>query len=188
MFAIYVTLTMGQRLAFKKLLSGARGDEKIAITSKFLSSQIKCIRLFYCFHEAGDETMCALIEEAAAVDNKKLTYNVYHSSSFLVLAGSNGCGSTLYSRSCMVLELVSALAVNKSLASNTMDVWQSHSCSGEGVLTILKALGDNNSLQWLSVPWYHPTTREMIKSIVQDINASRKCQGLQEKLTVNYGL
>ena len=60
--------------------------------------------------------------------------------------------------------------------------------SGEGELKILKVLGDNCTLQWLSVFWYHLAIRGMIKSIVQEITTVQKHQELQEKLTVNCGL
>jgi len=70
MFAIYVTLTKGQRFAFKKFLSG--GDDKIAISSQFLHDQLKCLRLYRCFMEAGDYKMCKSIEEAAIFNEKKI--------------------------------------------------------------------------------------------------------------------
>ena len=307
MFAIYVTLTMGQRWTFKKFLSD--GDDKIAIASKFLSDQLKCIRLFCCFHEAGDETMCELIEEAAVFDNKEidlrgtslsptdlerlslfltscshrkqwvrlnlqrcyiqdhglhiihrylnqsdvtisrlwLNYNslTRSSSSFisdivlsckiedLSIYGNHTIGESpklytmltdpcsklaiLYmiditlssfaaemlftavkdsnSLKCLyinhniitddaVTQIATALATNKSLET----LWMyGNPISGEGILTILKALGISSTLQWLSVPWYHSATKEMIKLIVQEINTKRKNQRVEDKLTVNYG-
>ena len=67
MFAIYITLTKGQRSPFKKFLSG--GNEKIAISSEFLCNPLKSIHLFYSFYEAQDDRMCKSIE-AAAIFNK----------------------------------------------------------------------------------------------------------------------
>ena len=70
MFFIYVTLTKGQRYSFKQFLSG--GDDKIAISSKFLNNQLKCLRLYRCFKEAGDDRMCKTIEEAEIFNNKEI--------------------------------------------------------------------------------------------------------------------
>ena len=62
MFSIYISLTKGQRSSFKKFLSG--GNEAIAIADKFLKDQLKCLRLYRCFNEAGDHTLCNTIERA----------------------------------------------------------------------------------------------------------------------------
>ena len=61
MFTIYITLTQGQRPAFRKLLSS--GDDSIAIHSKFLNDKLKCIHLYRCFNEASsDDRVCRTIE------------------------------------------------------------------------------------------------------------------------------
>ena len=62
MFSIYISLTKGQRSAFKQFLSG--GNEAIAIADKFLEDQLKCLQLYRCFNEAGDHTLCNTIERA----------------------------------------------------------------------------------------------------------------------------
>ena len=62
MFSIYISLTKGQRSSFKRFLSG--GNEAIAIADKFLKDQLKCLRLYRCFNEAGDHTLCNTIERA----------------------------------------------------------------------------------------------------------------------------
>ena len=69
-FLIYITLTKGQRSSFKKLLSGE--DSKVVISSKFLYDQLKCFRLYRCFHEVRDDVMCKSIEEAAVFDKKEI--------------------------------------------------------------------------------------------------------------------
>lgn len=69
MFAIYVALTKGQHLPFKEFLSG--GNEKIVIADQFLSDQLKCLRLFRCFYEAGDEKMCKAIEAAETFNYRR---------------------------------------------------------------------------------------------------------------------
>jgi len=81
MFYIYVTLTKGQRIPFKSFL--ADGDSKIAISNKFLQNQIKCFRLFRCFHEAGDKKMCEAIENAAIFNDKEIKINSKPSASDL---------------------------------------------------------------------------------------------------------
>jgi len=68
MFYIYVTLTKGHRSSFRKFLSG--GDSKIEISREFLYNRLKCLRLFRCFYEAGDERMYNSIEKAAMRDEK----------------------------------------------------------------------------------------------------------------------
>ena len=71
MFTIYVTLTKGQRPSFKKFLSG--GDNKVSISKQFLDDQLKCIRLYRCFKEAGDDRMCKSIEDAEIFITAKIT-------------------------------------------------------------------------------------------------------------------
>ena len=53
MFSIYIK---GQWPSFKKFLSG--GDERIAISNKFLHKQLKCFHLFHCFYGVLDYQMC----------------------------------------------------------------------------------------------------------------------------------
>ena len=62
MFSIYISLTKGQRSAFKQFLSG--GNEVIAIADEFLKDQLKCLQLYRCFKEADDHTLCNTIERA----------------------------------------------------------------------------------------------------------------------------
>ena len=62
MFSIYISLTKGQQYSFKRFLCG--GNEAIAISDKFLENQLKCLRLYRCFNEAGDHTLCNTIERA----------------------------------------------------------------------------------------------------------------------------
>ena len=62
MFTIYITLTKGQRVSFRKFLSG--GDDSIAIHSKFLNDKLKCIHIYRCFNEtSGDDRVCRTIEK-----------------------------------------------------------------------------------------------------------------------------
>ncbi|XP_065889069.1 protein NLRC3-like [Dysidea avara] len=85
MFSIYTTLTKGQRPAFKQFLrqeqpsilqsfkrffSGSRDEAAIVVSHKFLEEQIKCLRLFRCFKEAGDEEICRSITNSKCFHNK----------------------------------------------------------------------------------------------------------------------
>jgi len=60
MFAMYISLTKGQRAVFKQFLSGE--NETVAITEVFLEDQLKSLQLFRCFHEANDEAMYTAIQ------------------------------------------------------------------------------------------------------------------------------
>ena len=68
MFSIYVSLTKGQRPSFKHFLCG--GNKAIAISDKFLNDRLQCLRLYYCFHEAGDVDICKTIEQSVTFSNK----------------------------------------------------------------------------------------------------------------------
>ena len=70
MFSIYVSLTKGQRPSFKHFLCG--GNKAIAISDKFLNDQLQCLRLYYCFHEAGDVDICKTIERSVTFSDKKI--------------------------------------------------------------------------------------------------------------------
>ena len=68
MFSMYIALTKGQRPSFKNFLSD--GDRATAISSKFLEDQIKCFRLYHCFHEAGDVVICDAIGQSKVFKNE----------------------------------------------------------------------------------------------------------------------
>ena len=61
-FSIYVSLTKGQRPSFKHFLCG--GNKAITISDKFFNNRLQCLRLYYCFHEAGDVDICKTIEQS----------------------------------------------------------------------------------------------------------------------------
>ena len=73
MFSIYVSLTKGQRPSFKHFLCG--GNKAIAISDKFLNNQLQCLRLYRCFHEAGDVDICKTIERSVTFSDKEI--NLY---------------------------------------------------------------------------------------------------------------
>ena len=68
MFSIYVSLTKGQRPSFKYFLCG--GNKSITISDKFLDNQLQCVRLYRCFHEAGDVDICKTIEQSGKFNDK----------------------------------------------------------------------------------------------------------------------
>ena len=70
MFSIYVALTKGQRPSFKHFLCG--GNKSITISDKFLDDQLRCFRLYRCFHEAGDVDICKTIERSVKFSDKKI--------------------------------------------------------------------------------------------------------------------
>ena len=70
MFSIYVSLTKGQRPSFKHFLCG--GNKAIAISNEFLNNQLQCLRLYRCFHEAGDVDICKTIEQSVTFSDKKI--------------------------------------------------------------------------------------------------------------------
>ena len=80
MFAIYVTLTKGQRSSFKQFLKpsilerfkGFLNGERVTISNQFLGDCLKCLRLFRCFFEAGDNDICMSIENAKIFHGKEL--------------------------------------------------------------------------------------------------------------------
>ena len=72
MFAFYVALTKGQQPIFKHFLSG--GHKKMVISKKFLGDLLKCLRLYHCFHEAGDTEVCTSITQAKVFDHKILNF------------------------------------------------------------------------------------------------------------------
>ena len=70
MFSIYISLTKGQRCSFKHFLCG--GNKAIAISDEFLNDQLRCFQLYRCFHEAGDDDICKIIERSVKFSDKKI--------------------------------------------------------------------------------------------------------------------
>ena len=70
MFATYISLTKGQRRSFKHFLCG--GNKVIAISDKFLNDQLRCFQLYCCFHKAGDDDICKIIERSVKFSDKKI--------------------------------------------------------------------------------------------------------------------
>ena len=66
MVSIYITLTKGQRSAFKLFLS--EGNQLVTISDKFIYDNLQCFRLYRSFHEAGDVNICNTIEQSKKYD------------------------------------------------------------------------------------------------------------------------
>ena len=79
MFAIYISLTKGQRPSFKQFIKPSLGQRLKGfltgeqVENRFLEDKLKCFRLFHCFFEAGDKEMCRSIENAKSLNcNSKI--------------------------------------------------------------------------------------------------------------------
>ena len=68
MFAMYIANTKGQRDSFKLFLS--EGNKAVTISQLFLDSQLRCLRLYRCFYEAGDHKTRKAIENAKIFGQK----------------------------------------------------------------------------------------------------------------------
>ena len=97
MFSIYVGITKGMRAAFKEYLRCDTFEESeqlvfelprseplgtsrelesgVAISNDFFQDKHKCLRLFKCFHEAGDNYICTRLSRAfSSNDSIKLLF------------------------------------------------------------------------------------------------------------------
>ena len=74
MFAIYITMTKGQRPSFKQFIKPSLGQRfksfltGAQVANRFFDDQVKRFRLFRCFYEAGDKEMCTSIENAETLN------------------------------------------------------------------------------------------------------------------------
>ncbi|XP_065896667.1 nucleotide-binding oligomerization domain-containing protein 2-like isoform X2 [Dysidea avara] len=89
MFCMYTKLTKAQRPAFKQFLQQKQPSflqnfkhifssdidhsvENLAISEEFLKDQIKCLRLFHCFHDTGNEQICHYINAKSSCFSNKV--------------------------------------------------------------------------------------------------------------------
>ena len=92
LFTIYLTLTEGQQSSFRKFLSG--GNDTIAIHSKFLNDQLKCIQLYRCFNEASsDDHVCRTIERKFSNGIISLNYTTLSTNDIENIATLLSCSS-----------------------------------------------------------------------------------------------
>ena len=64
-----MSITKGQQPSFKHFCGG---NKVITISDKFLKNQLQCLRLYCCFHEAGDFDMCKIIEKSVRFNYKRI--------------------------------------------------------------------------------------------------------------------
>ena len=82
MFAIYISLTNGQRPSFKQFIKPPLGQRLKGfltgeqLENRFLKDQVKCFRLFRCFLEAGDKEMCRSIENTKSLNINSKTIDL----------------------------------------------------------------------------------------------------------------
>ena len=80
-FAIYISITKGQRPSFKQFIKPSLGQQFWSfltgsqVANRFIDDQVKCFRLFRSFFEAGDKDVCRSIENAAIFKSKKIIIN-----------------------------------------------------------------------------------------------------------------
>ena len=70
MFSMYIAITKGQRPSFKHFLCD--GNKAVTISDKFLNNTLQSLRLYHCFHEAGDVNICKTIEQSAKFDSREI--------------------------------------------------------------------------------------------------------------------
>ena len=83
MFAIYITLTKGQRPSFKQFIKPSLGQRfkgyitghGAMVANHCVDHQVKCFHLFQWFFEAGDKEICRSIENAKAFNSKIISLN-----------------------------------------------------------------------------------------------------------------
>ena len=74
MFAIYISLTNGQRASFRQFIKPSLGQRLKGfltgeqVENRFLKDKVKCFHLFRCSFEAGDKEMCRSIENAKSLN------------------------------------------------------------------------------------------------------------------------
>ena len=81
MFAIYITLTKGQRPSFKQFIKPTLGQRLngfltgTPIANRFYYDQVKSFHLFQCYFEADDKEICRSIENSKIFSSKKIRIN-----------------------------------------------------------------------------------------------------------------
>ena len=82
MFAIYISLTKGQRASFRQFIKPSLGRRLKGfltgeqVENRFLEDKVKCFHLFRCFFAAGDKEMCRSIENAKSLNFSSKTVQI----------------------------------------------------------------------------------------------------------------
>ena len=83
MFAIYISITKGQRASFKQFIKPTWGQRIKGLwtgeqlENRFLEDKVKCLHLFHCFYEAGDKEVCRSIESAKSLNFSSKTIRLH---------------------------------------------------------------------------------------------------------------
>ena len=78
---IYILLTKGERPSFKQFIKPSLGQrikgffkgEEVGISDQLLDTYLKCLNLFHCFFETGNNEICTSIETAKIFNSKIIT-------------------------------------------------------------------------------------------------------------------
>ena len=87
MFAIYITLTKGQRPSFKQFIKPSlsfgqwikgfiTGYTHKQVTNQFFGQEVRCFHLFRCFFEAGDKETCNYIENLEIFNSRTISTHI----------------------------------------------------------------------------------------------------------------
>ena len=137
MFSMYVSLTKGQRPSFKQFLSG--GNSATAISQEFLKEQLKCLRLYCCFNEAGDHMMCNTIEKADTFSDKTISLD------FTTLIASDMKCISLFLTSSFNKEWITLNLINRQIQDKGLNILYRGLCHSSDI-TINKLWLYNNGL------------------------------------------
>jgi len=67
---LYIAIKGKKGFSCKLFLSG--GNREKTISEEFLTDQLQCLRLYQRFHEIGEKTICASIEQTYVFNNEKI--------------------------------------------------------------------------------------------------------------------
>ena len=98
-FSLYISLTKGQRPAFKHFLRD--GNKEIGISPYFLKDQLKSVLLYHCFNEADDHVMCNTIEQAEIFNSRILSFHNDLIINYALRASDMECISIFLASSCI---------------------------------------------------------------------------------------
>ena len=137
MFSIYISLTKGQRPALKEFLSD--GNETITISHKFLSDPLKCLRLYYCFNEAGNHALCNTIEQAETFHKKTIMLG------FITLTASDIECLSLFLTSSFSKQWSQLVLLNCYIQDKELNILHHRLCHSS-IVTISKFWFESNGL------------------------------------------
>ena len=161
MFSIYVSLTKGQRPSFKHFLCG--GNKTITISDKFLNNRLQYLRLYHCFHEAGNVDICKTIEQSVTFSNKVID-----------LMGTRLTASDV---ECVTVFLTSSILFHKELEWVGFSLFNCY-IQDHGLHILHRGLLNcrNITINWLRFDYNGLTTQS--SSLISDITVKCKVKEL----------